>query len=136
MGARMAELRLHKFSDGAMTADGEHAVLYFNDNDGNAHELWIAKASLGSVVSQFKETLNRLQRQSAIPSGHTEVQAFETVGFGVLPATGEEKLIVTFRTDRDVDYHFAIPTSEASQFRRDIFSAEKKQKRSGRQTRH
>ena len=132
----MAELRLNKFSGGAMTADGEHAILSFEDNDGNAHELWIAKASFGSVVSQFSETLNRLHRQSAISSGRTEVQAFETVGFGVYPATGEEKLIVTFRTDQDLDYHFAIPTSEASQFRRDMFSAEKKQKRSGRQMRH
>ncbi len=132
----MVELRLNKFSGGAMTADGEHAILSFEDNDGNAHELWIAKASFGSVVSQFNETLNRLHRQSAISSGRTEVQAFETVGFSVYPATGEKKLIVTFSTDQDLDYHFAIPTSEASQFRRDMFSAEKKQKRSGRQMHH
>ncbi len=119
-----------------MTPDGEHAVLYFDDDDGNAQELWIARTSLGLAANQISETLNRLERQSAVSSGHLEVTAFETVGFRVAPATGEEKLIVTFRTDQDLDYHFAIPTSEASQFRRDMFSAEKKQKRSGRQTRH
>ena len=132
----MVELRLNNFSSGAMTADGEHAVLYFDDNDGNAHEIWIAKAYLGKARNNFIETLNRLQRQSAVTSGHAEVPAFETVGFGIAPATGEEKLIVTFRTYQELDYHFAIPTSEASQFRRHMFSAEKKQKRSGQQRRH
>ena len=101
-----------------------------NHEGGNHKAVFSALGRRAFMVRQVEFAVN-------MERGYGEViHAFDTVGVGAWAAPERKTVLLTFETDKGLEFHFALPIDEVSRIRRDIHDAEKKCKEAKPPTRH
>ena len=120
----------------SMKEDGSEITLFLEDDEGNTHELVYAPDTLKSQIRTILALLGHAYTQETAAAGQAMTRAIEATGFGVASVAGEDKLILTFESDKSLEHHFAIPTETAPELRKRLLLAEKLNKKQNKPLRH
>jgi hypothetical protein len=120
----------------SMLDDGSLIVMEFESETGNSTTLSFAPDDFEKFLSRATQLVTGAHNQKLSKGDHLNVHAVPIVSTMADAPIGGGKVILAFRADTGLLYHFAISSEEAENLRPQLFRAAKSARKQASKSRH
>ena len=116
--------------------DGSVIEMVFADEDGERPPLRFAAEDFERFVARSINLVTEARTQNLATTGHLGIHAVETVAVKAQALFGGGKVILSFRSDTGLPYHFSLSPKDAEDLLPELFRAARSAKKQASQSRH